>query len=206
MYIERVKEERKLYSKTYVEHTYTPLSYNEKQKFLEEMNLDSDKRLQKYSELFTQIKSQINYISDNINKSDKPSVMKIIEEKEEEYSPDIQIKRQKKQNRNNLIVKQLNEQNSITTESPNITTFTIQEMPEVIEEDKSKLLFPQVAYKSNHLQQLDLISNNKASGNSLSDNSNTLIENSDQNKLLFLNLDAYPKLIIMMILNPNVQI
>lgn len=60
---------RKQYSRTYAEQSYTPLTQNEKMKFVEDFSINSDKRLHLYSELFKEIKTQISFISNNISTS-----------------------------------------------------------------------------------------------------------------------------------------
>lgn len=65
--IKNNKETKKVYSKTYAENNYTPLSNIQKMKFLEDLTDHSDKRLKLYSELFKEIKCHISTISNNIS-------------------------------------------------------------------------------------------------------------------------------------------
>ncbi len=160
--IQRHTEEKKLYSKTYIEQSYTPLSPNEKQKFLQDMSTDSDKRLKLYSNLFNEIKSQINYISDNINKKKEPIMNKILEENEVmDFSLEVQKSKQRRKfsQKGTKLIKN----NSCNKENLTImTNLTVQENPDLLEEDKSRLVVPVIEYKSNHLQDLDYLSNPKA--------------------------------------------
>jgi hypothetical protein len=160
-FIQKISDEKKLYSRTYIEQCYTPLSQNEKQKFLEDMNQDSDKRLKVYSNLFNEIKSQINFISDNISKSKEPIMNKIIEESEvNDFSLEIQKKKKDKKKSNiiysNKNLLEINQSNII-----NLTSNTLQDEPLILEEEKSLLLVPVMEYKSNILKDLDFLSNPK---------------------------------------------
>ncbi len=168
-FIQKISDEKKLYSRTYIEQSYTPLSHNEKQKFLEDMNQDSDKRLKIYSNLFNEIKSQINYISDNISKSREPAMNKIVEESEvNDFS--LEFNKKKKGVKNSTSkhshkkVLEINESKII-----NITSNTLQDEPLLLEEEKSFLLIPVMEYKSNILKELDFSSNPKAFSYSVSE-------------------------------------
>jgi len=97
---------KKLYSKTYAEHTYTPLTITEKRKFLADLGPGSNKRLQLYSDLFKEIKTQITFISNNITAS--------LNENEQCKTPLNKIQVDKNYNRsyNNMI--NIDEENDIS--------------------------------------------------------------------------------------------
>jgi hypothetical protein len=133
------------------------------------MNQDSDKRLKVYSNLFNEIKSQINFISDNITKSKEPVMNKIIEESEvNDFSLEIQKKKKDKKKSNNKYsnknVLEINQSNII-----NLTSNTLQDEPLILEEEKSLLSVPVMEYKSNILKDLDFVSNPKAYSYSVSE-------------------------------------
>lgn len=65
--IRKQSEAKKVYSKTYAESYYVPLTMNDKMKFIEDLNHNADKRLNLYSELFKEIRSQISILSNNIS-------------------------------------------------------------------------------------------------------------------------------------------
>lgn len=64
--IRKHAESKRNYSKTYAETNYTPLTMNDKMKFLEDLNQNSDQRLMLYSNLFNEIKTHISFLSNNI--------------------------------------------------------------------------------------------------------------------------------------------
>lgn len=66
--IKQNKQAKKHYSRTHVD-VYTPLTRSEKVKFVEELSINSDKRLMLYSELFKEIKTQISSFSHNLSES-----------------------------------------------------------------------------------------------------------------------------------------
>lgn len=161
------KKKKKIYSRTYVEQQpYKPLSLDDKKKFLEEFSSNSDRRLIFYSELFNEIKNQIDSISQNLSQAPlsnqiraqgnissnreflKDGFKLINEENETELEPEV--------NRSKLFI--LKEKNSalISKQSSKMFTSCV-----FVDERREIPSIPISEYKCNNLANLNKVQQTK---------------------------------------------
>jgi hypothetical protein len=148
--------QKKQYSKSQVD-LYKPLSKKEKIKVLEDLNNNSDMRIMLYSELFKEIKSQINSLStfSTAHAYNKSSMDNI----EEDIEEDEKMEECGMSNRKNSSKKQ----RLYITNTPTIDRtqskgyFDWKDS----EENIGLIYIPQNIYKSNTLNSLDIMSNPK---------------------------------------------
>ena len=151
--------EKKQYSKSQVE-LYTPLTNKEKMKVLEDLNNNSDMRIMLYSELFKEIKQQINTLSNipvqTTTSNIKYSMDNIKEEDVDEEDmkfEESQFKDLKNKPKNRLFIN--NRNNFERTQSKGMLDWRDSE------ENIGLIYVPQIICKSNTLQNVDLLSNPK---------------------------------------------
>jgi hypothetical protein len=163
--IQQSRATKKQYARTDIV-SYQPLTKGQKIKVLEDLNKDSDKRILHYSELFKEIKTQINSLS-NINTTtasklqstariSMDDIREVDDDSEEEKDIYKTLKEispgKNKKKSNNVRIKILNPQK---TQSKGLFDWRDSE------ENIGLIRVPQMNYKSNSLNGVDLISGYK---------------------------------------------
>jgi hypothetical protein len=164
--IKQSRATKKHYARTDIV-SYQPLTKNQKIKVLEDLNKDSDKRILHYSELFKEIKTQINSLS-NIStnpaskmmstvKASMDDIREVDDDSEEEKDIYNTLKElspiNKTKPKKNVRIKILNPQK---TQSKGLFDWRDSE------ENIGLIHIPEMNYKSNSIKSVDLISGYKA--------------------------------------------